>query len=348
MAIDAAGVTICHWPTPPENVVLGSSAVMSEVRNQLEKVACSDVPVLICGEAGSGKEILARLIHRRYPGETTPFHKVVPAGGEGWRKSASFVVPRDNDNGNGNGNGYHHHSVPGRPPCIGSLFFEEIAELNFVSQRKLAHLLHDDRFHGNGLPEHASSLLRIICSTKHDIEQEMRKGNFREDLFYSVNIVSLRLPSLRSRREDIPGLAHYFWQCYREELGSDAPKPSTRLVETFQGHDWPGNIREFSNVMKRYALCGSEEKIIDELAAPTSQPRVCKPSAPRAVSLKSLSRQEAREVERKLIARTLRETQWNRKQAARALNISYRALLYKIKEAGLMPKQSVAKQERGN
>lgn len=342
--MDAAGVTICHWPTPPENVVLGGSVAMREVRDKLEKIACSDVPVLICGEAGSGKEILARLIHKRYPGETTPFHKVIPAGEEGWRKSASFVVPRDNDNGHG----HHHHSVPERLPCIGSLFFEEIAELNFVSQRKLAHLLHDDRFHGNGFPGHAPSLLRIICSTRHNLEQEMHMGRFREDLFYSVNIVSLRLPSLRSRLEDIPKLAHYFWQCYQEEFGSDAPRPSPRLVETFQSYDWPGNIRELSNVMKRYVLSGSEGELFDEFAASSFQPTVRKPNAPMAVSLKSLSRQEAREIERNIIAKTLRETQWNRKQAARALNISYRALLYKIKEAGLMPNRSVAKQEREN
>lgn len=342
MAMDAAGVTIRCYPTPPGDVVLGSSAAMNEVRHKLEKVACSDVPVLIRGEAGSGKEILARLIHRRYPGETTPFHKVVPVGREGWRKSASFVVPRDR----ANGNGHHYHGVPGRPPCVGSLFFEEIAELNLVSQRKLAHLLQDDRFHGNGLSEYAPSLLRIICSTNHDIEREMRMGDFREDLFYAVNIVSLQLPSLRSRREDIPGLAHYFWHFYRDEFGSDAPSPSPKLVEAFQRYDWPGNIRELSNVMKRYVLWGCEGKIVDELASSAFQPTVRKPSTPGATSLKKLSRQEAQEVERKIIVRTLRETQWNRKRAARALNISYRALLYKIKEAGLTPERSFAEQER--
>ena len=344
MAADIAGVTIRYQVLPPEEVILGRSAAMSEVRDKLERVACTDVPVLIRGEAGSGKEILARLIHGRYPGATTPFHKVIPAGQDGWRKSSTLVLPRDK----ANGNGHHYHGVPGRLACVGSLFFEEIAELNFVSQRKLTHLLHDDRLHGNGLSEYSPSLLRMICSTKHDIEREMSMGNFREDLFYSVNIVSLSLPPLRSRRQDIPGLAQYFWECYGDEFGSDAPRPSFRLVEALQAHDWPGNIRELANVMKRYVLSGCEGKIVDELASSASQPAAHKPPAERGVSLKSLSKQEAQEVERKILFRTLCETQWNRKRAARALNISYRTLLYKIKEAGLPPQQTVAKREREN
>jgi two-component system, NtrC family, response regulator AtoC len=342
VAADFAGDTIRYGYLPPEEVILGRSAAMSEVRDKLERVACTDIPVLIRGEAGSGKEILARLIHSRYPGETTPFHKVTPAGRDGWRKSASFVIPRDETNGNG----HHHHSVPGRPACIGSLFFEEIAELNFVSQRKLAHLLHGDRLPDNGATEYAPSLLRMICSTRHDIEREMRLGNFRQDLFYSINTVSLRLPPLRSRSEDIPGLARHFWECYRNEFGSDAPSPSFRLIEALVSYDWPGNIREFANVMKRYALLGSEEKIVGDLAARACQPAARETAAARGVSLKSLARQQAQEVERGLILRTLRETQWNRKRAAHALNISYRSLLYKIKEAGLPPKRVFVKRER--
>jgi DNA-binding NtrC family response regulator len=293
VATDNAGVTTRSGLLPPEEMILGSSPVMNEIRGKIEKIAGTGVPVLIRGEAGSGKEILARLIHKRYPGETTPFHKVIPAGGDGWRKSASLVVPRDEANGNGHA---HQLSAPGRLACIGSLFFEEIAELDFVSQGKLTHLLHDDYFPGNGLSEYSPSLLRIICSTRHDIEREMKMGNFREDLFYSVNVVSLSLPPLRSRREDIPALAQYFWECHQNEFGSDARRPSFRLVETLQEHCWPGNIRELANVMKRYALLASEEKIVDELAAFSCQQAAQKLSGAGSVGLKSLARQEAHEV----------------------------------------------------
>jgi len=332
---------------PPERAILGASRAMNEVRDKLEKIACTDVPVLIRGEAGSGKEILARLIHKRYPGETTPFHKVSPAGRAGWRKSASFMPPRQEVKGAG-GNGHHAHGVPVSPGCIGTLFFDEVAELNSTSQRNLTQLLHDDKPPGPGTSDYAPPLFRVICSTRYDLERAMSLGNFREDLFYSINIVSLRLPPLRERREDIPGLARYFWESYCEELGSSTPAPPIRLVDALREHDWPGNFRELAGVMKRYVLLGSGNKIMDELAAMAAPAPAHKSSTARGVSLKKLAKQEVREVERKLIFKTLRETQWNRKRAARALNISYRTLLYKIKDAGVPPRRINVKREKSN
>ncbi|HXH47973.1 MAG TPA: sigma 54-interacting transcriptional regulator [Terriglobia bacterium] len=345
MAEEMTAVTTRYGLLPPEPVILGASGAMKEVRDKLEKIAYTDVPVLIRGEAGSGKEVLARLIHKKYPGEFTPFHKVSPAGRAGWRKSASFVLSQEESNG-GNGNGHRLQESPGRPGCIGTLFFDEVAELNSASQRNLTQLLHDDRPPGKGLFDYPPPLFRVICSTRHDLEQEMSLGNFREDLFYSINIVSLPLPPLRARRDDIPWLARYFWESYQEELGSGTPAPSTRLVDALQGYDWPGNIRELAGVMKRYVLLGSGDRIVEDLATKISLPAGCRTSSTRGVSLKKLAKQEAQELERKIIFKTLRETQWNRKQAARALNISYRTLLYKIKEAGVPPKRIVVKREK--
>jgi two-component system response regulator AtoC len=347
VAEEIAAVTTRCGLLPPEQAILGTSSAMSEVRDKLEKIAYTDVPVLIRGEAGSGKEILARLIHKRYPGESTPFHKVSPAGRAGWRKSASFELPQKEAEG-GNGNGHLLHEVPARPGSIGTLFFDEVAELNSTSQRNLTQLLHDDRLPGLGPSDYPPPLFRVICSTTHNLEREMSLGNFREDLFYSINIVSLRLPPLRVRREDIPGLVRYFWESYSGEFGSGTPAPSTRLVDFLQGYEWPGNIRELAGVMKRFVLIGSEAKIVDDLAAKASLPPVHKTSSARGISLKRLAKQEAQEVERKIIFKTLRETQWNRKRAARALNISYRTLLYKIKEAGVPPKRIVVKREKEN
>lgn len=341
---DNGGVTTRYRHLPPERVIFGTSRAMNEVREKLERVACTDIPILIRGEAGSGKEILARLVHKRYPGETAPFHRVMPAGQDGWRKSASFALPRDESNPDDN----HHEVFAGKPTCIGSLFFDEVAELNSASQRSLAHLLHDDGSVGMARVGYAPPLFRVICSTKHDIDREMGLGRFREDLFYSINIVSLHLPPLRTRREDIPLLLQYFWDCYRNEFGSDTCPLSSRLTEAFQEHDWPGNIRELANMMKRYVLLGSEEAIVSELARKADHLPTARPRSDGRVSLKSLARQEAHELERKIILKTLREANWNRKQAARALNISYRTLLYKIKEAGVPPKRITAKRRNQN
>ncbi len=347
MAREDRDVTTRYGLLPPEEAILGDSNAMNELRVKLEKIAYADVPVLIRGEAGSGKEVLARLIHKRSPGEATPFHKVSPAGRAGWRKSVSFMPPRQEVKGAG-GNGHHAHGVPASPGCIGTLFFDEVAELNSASQRTLAQLLHDDKLPGLDASDYAPPLFRVICSTRNDLEQEMRLGNFREDLFYSINVVSLHLPPLRARCEDIPGLASYFWESYRRELDSSTPAPSTRLVDALQGYDWPGNIRELSGVIKRYVLLGSEGKIIDDLVVQSAPTHAHLVFSARGMSLKMLAKQEAREVERKIIFKTLRETQWNRKLTARMLNISYRTLLYKIKEAGMPPERINVRREREN
>lgn len=340
-------VTTRYGFLPPEGAILGVSSAMREVRDKLEKIAYADVPVLIRGEAGSGKEVLARLIHKRYPGESTPFHKVSPAGRAGWRKSVSFMPLREGFR-SADGNGHHAHGAPASPGCIGTLFFDEVAELNSASQRTLAQLLRDDETPGLDTSGYASPLFRVICSTRHDLERAMSLGSFREDLFYSINAVSLYLPPLRARREDIPGLARYFWERCLKELGAITPEPSDSLVDALQAYDWPGNIRELAGVMRRYVLLGSGDKIIDELAATSTPVPAHSNTTARGISLKKLAKQEAQEVERRIIFKTLRETQWNRKRAARALNISYRTLLYKIKEAGVPPKRITVKREREN
>ena len=347
VAQETKTVTTRFGLLPPEETILGVSSAMAELRDKLKKIACTDVPILIRGEGGSGKEVLARLVHRKSPGDSTPFHKVSPAGRAGWRKSASFVLSQDQAS-NGNGNGHHLSDASASPGCIGTLFFEEVAELNVASQRKLAQLLHDDRPPAGTSASYASPLFRVICSTRHDLEREMNVGSFREDLFYSINVISLHLPPLRARRDDIPAMVRYLWESCRREFDSSTSAPSARLVARLQDYDWPGNIRELAGVMKRYVLLGTADRILDELAAKASLLPAHKTTCTRGISLKRLAKQEAQEIERKIIYKTLRETHWNRKQAARALNISYRTLLYKIKEAGVPPKRVVAKQEKEN
>lgn len=342
MAQIISDATMRNSHFPPEEVILGTSSAMEEVRRSLERVACTNVPILIRGEAGSGKEILARLIHRRYPGETGLFHKVAPGDQNQWRKSASVVLPEEVSKAEDR----HLQSMPAKHACLGSLFFEEVAELNAALQRRLVRLLRDDRTSGMDVGDYTPGVFRVICSTKHDIEQEMKKGSFREDLFYSINIVTLCVPPLRDRREDIPALAHYLWQRCREEFISDIQPPSAQLIKVFQKYDWPGNIRELDNMVKRYVLFGSEEKIILELTTRTHQPPAQELPSGTGISLKRLAKQETQKLERNIILETLRATKWNRKQTARALKISYRTLLYKMKEAGVPPKRIAAKREK--
>lgn len=332
-----------HEFLPPEHLILGNSRAMSEVRAKFERLASTDIPVMIRGEAGTGKEILARFIHKRYPGEETPLHKVTPAGRNGWRRSATFVsLPGRSVRGRPEKN------IDGATGCIGTLFFDEVADLNAASQRILCQLLQDGWPAPLASPNCVSPLFRVICSTRRDLEQEMKVGQFNRELFYSIHIVTLYLPPLRARSEDIPPLARYFWQSYQDEFESSTPEPSSAFLAALQEHDWPGNIRELAQVMKRYVLMGSEQTAIEELKRDGHHYPALSASAGCGISLKSLAREEARQLERRVIFNTLRETQWNRRKTARALNISYRSLLYKIKEAGLPPKRTDVHREKPN
>lgn len=324
-------------PLLPEGVIFGASRAMQEVRKKLERVANTNIPLLICGEAGSGKETLARFVHSIYPGETAPFQRMIPWGCERWQERSSLVQPNED------AGVPYLKAPPEEPTCVGTVFFHEVAELSVVLQRRLVQLLLEDQHFSLGGAEHSRGLFRVICTTKHDIEQEMRRGIFREDLFYSINVVSLNLPPLRERREDIPGLVRYFWGHYKRERGLDSSEPSSRFVDVLKQYDWPGNIRELARTIRRYVLLGTEKTIVDELRAracwPPGYQRVCRTG----LSLKLLARQEVQDLERVIILRTLSATHWNRRLAARALNISYRSLLYKIKEAGVPHKRIVGK-----
>jgi DNA-binding NtrC family response regulator len=185
--------------------------------------------------------------------------------------------------------------------------------------------------HGNGVQ------VRVLCTTNRILEREVQKGNFRGDLFYLLNVVSFRVPPLRERKEDIPALADYFVRFYSDRFSSPAPPLNDPLLKTLVEHDWPGNIRELENVMKRYVILGTPESITTMKPSTTAQAEGFSFDVPEngAIHLKELKRQAIRELEAKVISRALRESRWNRKRAARTLNISYRSLLGKLRAAGL-------------
>jgi two-component system, NtrC family, response regulator AtoC len=177
--------------------------------------------------------------------------------------------------------------------------------------------------------------VRVVCATNRKLEQEIENGSFRADLFYRINVVNLHMPALRERASDIPELVEYFLEYYNRKFNAKAKPISNELMGVLRKYHWPGNVRELENLMKRYVILGSEDVISGDL-----QPRApdffnAEIPLDGQISLKKLTRQAVHELERKVILKVLQNHHWNRKQAARALSISYRALLYKIRDAGL-------------
>ncbi len=316
---------------PPNSVVFGHSDAMQSVRERLTKIAAANVPVLIQGESGTGKDIIARMVHTLSPWKSGPLVKVnCPAIPGTLLESELFGYERGAFTG-------AVGAKPGRVELAhrGTLFLDEISELELGLQSKLLQLLQDGQFCRIGAQEDTKVEVRVVCATNRHLETEVEAGTFRQDLFYRINVVSLNLPPLRSRRGDIEGLTRYFLEYYNRKFNGRARPISPELMRSLQKYHWPGNIRELENLVKRYVILGEEEVIASELVP--ASPDFFDPefSIDGPVSLKKLTRQAVRELERKVILKMLQAHHWNRKQTARALNISYRALLYKIRDAGI-------------
>ena len=323
---------------PPEAVVFGRSDTMQAVRERLNKVAAANVPVLIQGESGTGKDIIARMVHTLSPWKSGPFVKVnCPAIPGTLLESELFGYERGAFTG-------AYGSKPGRVEMAhrGTLFLDEISELDPALQSKLLQLLQDGQFCRIGAQEDKKVEVRIVCATNRQLEVEIESGTFRQDLFYRINVVNLQLPPLRERRGDIEDLVNYFLEYYNRKYNCRAKVLSAETMGVLQKYHWPGNIRELENLVKRYVILGNEEVIATDLVA--REPEYLTPDIDYdgPISLKKLTRQAVRQLERKVILKVLQSHHWNRKQSARTLGISYRALLYKIREAGLPPNRTSA------
>jgi two-component system response regulator AtoC len=329
---------------PPDDVVFGRSLAMEVVRLKIRKVAGTNVPVLIQGESGTGKEVLARLLHFQAPWGDGPFVKVCcPAIPSTLLESELFGYERGAFTG-------AYGMKPGRIEMAnrGTLFLDEISELDLGLQAKLLQLLQDGQFSRIGAQEDKRVEVRVVCATNRQLEKEIEAGAFRLDLFYRVNVLNMQLPPLRERREDIPGLVAYFLEVHGAMFKA-TPRPiSPRLMQALQAYDWPGNIRQLENLVKRYVILGSEEEVAKDLIA-TRPVSTFEPEIPDdgPVSLKKITQQAVVEIERKVILKTLQTHHWNRKRAARALGISYRSLLYKIRDAGLSTDDVLAPEQLG-
>jgi len=321
---------------PPDSVVFGNSDVMQTLRRRLEKVANANVPVLIEGESGTGKDIVARMIHTGSPWRTGPYVKVnCPAIPGTLLESELFGYEKGAFTG-------AYGMKPGRVELAhrGTLFLDEISELDLALQSKLLQLLQDGQFCRIGAQEDKKVEVRIVCATNRQLELEIQNGTFRQDLFYRINVVNLHMPPLRERRGDIEQLTNYFLEYYNRKYNCRARTLSTDLLGVLQKYHWPGNIRELENLVKRYVILGSEEVITSDLVVRGPDLPMPEINFDGPISLKKVTRQATHDLERKIILKVLQAHHWNRKRAARALNISYRALLYKIRDAGLPPNRS--------
>src|SRR5271168_4912371 len=316
---------------PPDTIVFGKSEAMQSLRSRMDKVASANVPVLINGESGTGKDIIARMIHGLSPWKSGPFVKVnCPAIPGTLLESELFGYEKGAFTG-------AYGMKPGRVEMAhrGTLFLDEISELDMGLQSKLLQLLQDGQFCRIGAQEDKKVEVRVVCATNRKLEEEIAAGAFRADLFYRINVVNLHMPPLRERASDIPQLVSYFLEYYNHKFNSRATALSADLMNALKKYHWPGNVRELENLMKRYVILGTEESISGDLRPQPQDFFSADISVDGPISLKKITRQAVRELERKIILKVLQHHHWNRKQAARALNISYRALLYKIRDAGL-------------
>lgn len=324
-----------HAELPPEQLYFGPSKSMGAVRHKVDRAAGLNVPILVLGESGTGKEVLARYVHGLSPWRSGPFVKVNCAAIPGTLlESELFGYQRGAFTG-------ANAAKPGRIEAAqgGTLFLDEIAELDASLQAKLLHVLQDGVFTRIGDFEEKQLSARVICATNRDLPREMDAGKFRADLFYRINVISVQLPPLRDRRDDIPHLAEYFRQRFNQRFRRDAGPLSDGALQVLREKEWRGNVRELENSIARYVVLGSE----DVLFGDKPERRVTKPSfttaADGSIPLKHISQQATRRMEHEVILKVLQANHWNRRKTAEILKISYRALLYKVRQAGLPPKR---------
>jgi DNA-binding NtrC family response regulator len=320
---------------------VAASPVMRKIRSQAALVANVDIPVLLLGESGTGKEVVARLIHQLSPRAHRTFLKVncaaVPAD---LLESELFGYEAGAFTG-------ATHPKPGKFEMCnkGTILLDEIGEMPPGLQAKLLHVLQDQQFSRLGSRSVIKVDVRILAATNINIQQALANKLLREDLYYRLNAFTLQIPPLRERKEEIPILLKHFMSRMSEEYAR-APLPmSQTMLQACLDHTWPGNLRELNNFIKRYLVLGDEKLAITELQprndgsgahfdGTTSHP----PES--AGGLKSLARTAKDEAEAGAITKALEETNWNRKQAAALLQISYKALHYKIRQYGIAQSQS--------
>jgi len=314
---------------------LAASPQMVRIRQQILQIAPVDVPVFIYGESGVGKEVVARMIHMRSTRRNQAFVKVNCAALPGeLLESELFGFEQGAFTG-------AVRSKPGKFELAtkGTIFLDEIAEMSPHLQAKLLHVLQDHQFSRLGGRQLIDVDVRVLAATNVEIQEAMKSGRLREDLYYRLNVLSINVPPLRERASEIPLLFRHFLQKYSEKFSKEPMNPSQHLMEAAVRYPWPGNLRELENFVKRYVILEDDEGSFRELLEMSATRQRISPreeAAPaREQGLKALVRSLKDEAEMEAIGDALEKTHWCRKDAAKMLGISYKALLYKIRQFGL-------------
>src|SRR6266404_327948 len=316
--------------------LLDGSPQMRAIGTVIENIADTDATVLICGESGVGKDLVARAIHAASSRRHGPFVKVncavIPTG---LLESELFGHEKGAFTG-------AHRRKPGQFEYAdkGTIYLDEIAELPLALQAKLLHVLQDFRFSRVGGQALLEIDMRVIAATNRNLEEAMGCGQFRVDLYYRLNVVEIRVPPLRERREEIPELAARFQARFNAQYGRQkqlTPATLARLTE----YPWSGNVRELENAMRRLVVLADGEQAIEALVTRSRNGHNGHGSAPRSTvaegGLREIGRRGAREAEREALRDVLERVSWNRAEAARVLRVSYKTLLTKIAACGLTP-----------
>jgi two-component system, NtrC family, response regulator AtoC len=314
--------------------LLSGSQAMHQIRSLVEAIADTDATVLIRGESGVGKDVVARAIHEASVRNSGPFVKVNCAALPlELLESELFGHEKGAFTG-----AYRRKSGQFEYADKGTIFLDEIGELPLALQAKLLHVLQDFKFSRIGGHEMIAVDTRLIAATNRNLEVAISRNQFREDLYYRLNVVEVMVPALRERREEIPGLARLFLGRFNTQYGQKK-EMSESLVARLREHAWMGNVRELENVVRRFVVLSEGEQACEMLFSNRQQ-------AVRAVenlavsfqeSLRDIARRGAREAERKALAEVLQRVSWNRAKAAQILKVSYKTLLNKIAECGLTP-----------
>jgi transcriptional regulator with PAS, ATPase and Fis domain len=321
----------------PYWLLFSRSSVMRGLKAVIDQIAPTDITVLIKGENGTGKELVARAIHSKSLRWDKPFVKIncaaIPAE---LMESELFGYEKGAFTG-------AHAKKPGKFELAhgGTIFLDEIGEIHISLQSKLLQVLQDGEFSRLGGKGNLNVDTRVIAATKEDLEKATDEGRFRKDLYYRINGVSVFVSALRERRDEIPHLCDYFLRFYNHRFDRRRGPLSRETLRLFQQYDWPGNIRELENVIKRIVILESEQSVIHDLwganvATAEEEEVAIGESDPRGeLDLKEIGRQASHRAEREAIHRALLRTRWNRREAAQLLQVSYKSLLCKIKEYGI-------------
>ncbi|HXX44115.1 MAG TPA: sigma 54-interacting transcriptional regulator [Candidatus Acidoferrales bacterium] len=298
--------------------VTGLSPAIHTLEGVVTEIARTNLPILLVGESGTGKEMFAIRLHRLSQNCDGAFTRIACAS----MSPSSLAAELGTSSSGGNSD---------CRSCDGAtVLFDEISDLDPACQRYLLTILPD------GVPRARKGVLRarLITTTSRNLEPEVRAGRFRSELYYRLNGICLRLPALRDRKEDIPALAESFVAKHAAQYGRTKSSLSPETMRVLSEHSWPGNIRELENVIKKIVALGDEHLALADMGSALPETIHKPPAANGTYSLKAAARAASREAERELILKALARTRWNRKRAAQELQISYKSLLYKLKQIG--------------